>query len=168
MFRRTSPYLLIAAWFACGPGMAAAAQSEAGVKERTSSKKARAGAEKPYGRPGDPRKVKRVIAIDMSDTMQFFPSSFSVKRGDTVRFQLRNGGQLPHEMVIGTMDELKQHAALMKKHPDMMHTQAHAAHVLPGETARMVWQFTKPGEFHYACLVPGHFDAGMIGTIVVR
>jgi len=168
MFRRTCSRVLLATWFACVTGIADAAQGDAGANERTSAKKARAGVEKPYGRPGDARKVKRVISIDMSDTMQFFPGSFSVKRGDTVRFQLRNGGQLPHELVIGTMDELKQHAAQMKKHPEMVHADAHAARVLPGERARMVWQFTKPGEFYYACLVPGHFDAGMIGTIVVR
>lgn len=168
MFRRTRSYLLLAALLACVPHTAGAAQGDAAAKERTSARKARGSVEKPYGRPGDARKVKRVISIDMSDTMRFFPSSISVKRGDTVRFQLRNGGQVPHEMVIGTMDELKQHAARMKKHPDTVHADAHAARVLPGDSARMVWQFTKAGEFHYACLVPGHFDAGMIGTIVVR
>ena len=135
---------------------------------RKTAKKARANVEKSYGRPGDPRKVKRAIAIDMSDAMRFFPENVNVKRGDTVRFKLRNSGQLPHEMVIGTMDDLKKHAALMKRSPQMDHHDAQAAHVRPGETGSVVWQFTKPGEFYFACLIPGHFDAGMIGTIVVR
>jgi len=125
-------------------------------------------AERPFGREGDPRKVKRVIAIDMSDAMRYFPSEVRVKRGETVRFNVRNSGQLPHEMVIGTMEELKKHAAAMKKHHDMDHAEANAAHAAPGASSKLVWQFTKPGEFYYACLVPGHFDAGMIGTIVVR
>lgn len=177
MHRRTCLQLLIAALLACRPAIAPAAHADAPANERAGARKARGVTDKPYGRPGDARKVKRIIAVDMSDTMQFFPSSIRVKRGDTVRFDIRNGGQLPHEMVIGTMDELRQHAALMKKHPDMnhgnhrnhgTHREPHASHVLPGARARLVWQFTKPGEFHYACLVPGHFDAGMIGTIVVR
>jgi uncharacterized cupredoxin-like copper-binding protein len=104
----------------------------------------------------------------MSDAMRFFPENLSVKRGDTVRFKLRNSGQSAHEMVIGTMDELKKHAARIKQKPQREHHDTHAVHVNPGESASFVWQFTKPGEFHYACLMPGHFDAGMIGTIVVR
>ena len=130
-------------------------------------KKSRA-AERPFGREGDPRKVKRVIRIDMSDAMRYFPSEVRVKRGETVRFNVRNSGQLPHEMVIGTMDELKKHAAAMKKHHEMDHAEPNAAHAAPGASSKLVWQFTKPGEFYYACLIPGHFDAGMIGTIVVR
>lgn len=138
------------------------------AQSRKTAKKMRAGVDKPYGRPGDPRKVKRAIAVDMSDAMRFFPENVSVKRGDTVRFKLRNSGQLPHEMVIGTMDDLKKHAALMKQNAHMDHHEAPVVHVKPGENASLVWQFTKAGEFHFACLVPGHFDAGMIGTIVVR
>ncbi len=131
-------------------------------------KNLRSPAEQPFGRIGDPRKVKRVISIDMSDTMRFFPSELRAKRGDTVRFELRNSGELHHEMVIGSMDDLKKHAALMKRNGGVHHADKNAVHAAPGEKASMVWQFTKPGEFYYGCLVPGHFDAGMIGTIVVR
>jgi uncharacterized cupredoxin-like copper-binding protein len=126
-----------------------------------------------FGREGDPRKVKRVIRVDMSDAMRFFPDQIKVKRGETVRFVVRNSGKLSHEMVLGTMDDLKRHAALMKQngsmeHSSMEHDDANVAHVNPGSTGRIVWQFTKAGEFYYGCLIPGHFEAGMIGTIVVR
>ena len=125
--------------------------------------------EHPFGREGDPRRVKRVIRIDVSDAMQFFPSQVRVKRGDTVRFEVRNSGRLSHEMVLGTMDDLKKRARLMKEdNAEMTLPVAHVARPAPGESARIVWQFTKAGEFYYACLVPGHFDAGEIGTIVVR
>ena len=159
-------FVLVAALLAPHPVTA----SEAGGKSSAHAQKARkrAAMEQPFGRQGDPRKVKRVISIDMSDTMRFFPSEVSVKRGDTVRFEVRNIGELPHEMVIGTMDDLKKHAAHMKKNGEMHHADANAAHAAPGTSAQITWQFTKPGEFYYACLVPGHFDAGMIGTIVVR
>lgn len=138
------------------------------VSAATPARKTRGAVERPYGHEGDPRKVKRAVTIDMSDTMRFFPDQIRVKRGDTVRFVLRNSGQSPHEMVIGTMDELKKKAALAKRSADAGGSETHAVHVDPGATGRLVWHFTRPGEFYYACLVPGHFDAGMIGTIVVR
>lgn len=122
-----------------------------------------------FGREGDPRRVKRVIKIEMSDTMRYFPDQVKVKRGDTVRFAIHNHGHMAHEMVLGTMDELKKHAEMMRKeNAEMAHDEPFAAHVEPGDTGRIVWQFTRPGEFYYACLIPGHFEAGMIGTIVVR
>ena len=73
-----------------------------------------------------------------------------------------------HEIVLGTLKELKEHAQLMKKHPGMEHDEPHMAHVAPGKTERVVWQFTQPGEFYYGCLIPGHFEAGMIGQVVVK
>lgn len=124
--------------------------------------------EKAFGREGDPKKVTRTITVGMSDKMRFSPETIEVKRGDTVRFQAKNGGKIMHEMVLGTMDELKKHAEVMKKHPGMEHDEPYMAHVAAGKTQNMVWQFTKAGEFWYACLIPGHFEAGMIGKIVVR
>lgn len=124
--------------------------------------------EKPFGREGDPKKVSRTINVDMSDKMRFSPAEIVIKPGDTVRLVAKNGGKIMHEMVIGTMKELKEHADLMKKFPGMEHDEPYMAHVAPGKTERIVWQFTKPGEFYYACLIPGHFEAGMMGKIVVK
>ena len=124
--------------------------------------------EKSFGREGDPGKVSRTITVDMGDTFRFTPREVSVKRGETIRFVVKNSGKLMHEMVLGSMAELKEHARLMQKLPDMEHDEPYMAHVEPGKTVEMVWQFTRAGEFHYGCLVPGHFEAGMIGKIVVR
>ena len=124
--------------------------------------------EKAFGREGDPRKVTRTIKVDMSDRMRFSPDALKIKRGEVVRFEVKNSGKVMHEMVLGTIEELKQHAELMRKHPGMEHDEPYMAHVAPGKVERIVWQFTKPGEFHYGCLVPGHFEAGMVGKIVVR
>jgi uncharacterized cupredoxin-like copper-binding protein len=140
-------------------------------KAAPAKKKGRSARDAPIGREGDPRKVSRVIKIEMSDAMRYFPDHISVKKGQTVRFVVGNGGQVQHELVIGTMDDLKKHAELMRKHGEqgpMVHDEPNAAHVEPGATGRIVWQFTRTGEFYYGCLVPGHFEAGMIGTIVVR
>lgn len=124
--------------------------------------------EKPFGREGDPKHAARTVTVDMSDKMRFAPAQLTVRRGETVRFIVRNSGKVMHEMVLGTMEELKAHAELMKKFPGMEHDEPHMAHVKPGRSAQMVWQFTRPGEFYYGCLMPGHFEAGMIGKIIVR
>jgi uncharacterized cupredoxin-like copper-binding protein len=124
--------------------------------------------EKPFGRESDPSRATRTIKIDMSDQMRFAPSELRIKQGEIVRFEVKNSGKTMHEMVLGTMEELKQHAELMRKHPGMEHDEPYMAHVAPAKIERIVWQFTKPGEFYYGCLIPGHFEAGMLGRIVVR
>jgi uncharacterized cupredoxin-like copper-binding protein len=124
--------------------------------------------EKTFGREGDPRKVTRTIRVDMSDTMRFNPARLTVKQGETVRFVVRNSGKTLHELVLGTLKELQEHAELMRKFPEMEHDEPYMAHVSPGKTERIVWQFTKAGEFYYGCLVPGHFESGMIGKVAVR
>ena len=123
--------------------------------------------EKAFGRQGDPKKVTRTIAIDMKDTMRFTPAVITVKQGETIRFVVKNSGKMMHEMVLGTMAELKEHGEMMKKNPGMEHDEPYMRHVSPGKKEAMIWQFTKAGEFNYACLVPGHFEAGMVGKIKV-
>ena len=124
--------------------------------------------EKPFGREGDPKKASRTITVDMSDKMRFTPGEITVRRGDTVRIMVKNSGKVLHEMVLGTLQELKDHAELMRKFPNMEHDEPYMAHVKPGATERIVWQFTKPGEYHFGCLVPGHFEAGMMGKVIVK
>jgi uncharacterized cupredoxin-like copper-binding protein len=119
------------------------------------------------GKPGDPGKVNRTIEVGMGDDMRFNPASIEVKKGETIKFVVKNNGALTHEMVLGTMKELKEHAALMRKHPEMEHDDPNAVSVGPGKTGTLVWQFTKTGKFDFACLVPGHFEAGMVGKITV-
>jgi len=124
--------------------------------------------QKPFGIAGNPAKVTRTVKMDLSDEMRFHPSVLQVRRGETVRFVVGNSGKVLHEMVIGTLAELQEHAALMKKFPDMEHDEPYMAHVKPGTTQEIVWQFNRAGEFNYACLVAGHFEAGMVGKVVVK
>lgn len=123
--------------------------------------------EKAFGRTGDPKKVTRTIRISGHDTMRYSPSKITVRQGETIRFVVANHGKIFHETVLGTMEELKEHAEWMKKHPTMEHDAPYMVHLPPGKKGEMVWQFTKPGEFHFACLIPGHFEAGMKGSIRV-
>jgi len=120
-----------------------------------------------FGRAADPRAAKRTVRVEMSDAMRFQPAEIRIKRGEVVRFVPINRGQVMHEMVLGTLENLKQHADLMRRHPHMEHEEAHMAHVAPGKSGEIGWQFTHAGEFYYACLIPGHFEAGMIGKVTV-
>jgi uncharacterized cupredoxin-like copper-binding protein len=122
----------------------------------------------PFGIAADPAKATRTIRVEMSDAMRFSPSEITVKRGEVVRFVAANKGQVLHEMVLGTKAELDKHAALMRKFPGMEHDEPHMAHVDPGKTGEIGWRFTSAGTFYFGCLIPGHYEAGMVGRITVR
>jgi uncharacterized cupredoxin-like copper-binding protein len=124
--------------------------------------------QKPWGIAGDAKSARRTIEIAMGDDMRFSPSHIEVREGETVRFVVRNRGKVLHEMVIGTEPELREHAALMAKFPKMEHDEPYMSLVKPGARETMVWNFNRPGEFQFACLVAGHFEAGMKGTISVK
>lgn len=123
--------------------------------------------QKPWGIAGDLKAAKRVVTISMDDKMRFTPDTLSFKEGETVRFIVKNQGKLLHELVIGTRAELDAHAAMMEKFPNMAHDEPYMAHVDPGKQGGLVWTFNRPGDFEFACLVAGHFAAGMKGRITV-
>jgi uncharacterized cupredoxin-like copper-binding protein len=156
---------IVAAFAVPLPSALAHGPGHAEKKQSTDSKHVE---ETAFGRAGDSKKVSRTVNVDMSDTMRFNPASISVQQGETVRFRVKNSGQVLHEIVLGTMDDLKAHAELMRKFPNMEHDEPHMAHVEPGQSGELVWQFTKTGTFHFACLIPGHFEAGMVGTLDVQ
>ena len=121
-----------------------------------------------FGRAGNARRATRTINVTLGDTMRFTPARIEVRRGETVRFRVTNAGKAMHEMVLGTLADLREHAELMRRFPNMQHDEPNMVHVAPGQTGTLTWQFTRAGEFHYGCLVPGHFEAGMVGMVVVR
>ena len=137
-------------------------------KASASSKMVAAPEQQDWGIAGDAKAAKRTITITMTDNMRFSPDRIEVNEGDTVKFVIRNAGKMLHEMVIGTKKELDAHAEMMKKHPNMEHDEPWMAHVPAGKTATLVWRFNRAGDFRYACLLPGHYEAGMVGTIVVK
>jgi uncharacterized cupredoxin-like copper-binding protein len=124
--------------------------------------------DKAYGKSGDSAKVSRTVEIDMSDAMRFTPASINARKGETIRFVVKNSGKIKHEMVLGSIKELKEHAALMLKFPEMEHADPNQLSVDPGKTGELIWQFTKAGTFDFACLQPGHFEAGMRGKVAVK
>jgi uncharacterized cupredoxin-like copper-binding protein len=123
--------------------------------------------QKDWGIAGDAKSVKRTITLTMGDDMRFKPDKLEIKHGETIRFVVKNQGKLLHEMVIGTKKELDAHAALMVKFPSMEHDEPYMAHVAAGKTQDLIWTFNRAGEFDFACLIAGHYQAGMVGKISV-
>ena len=123
-----------------------------------------------FGRPGDTAKPARLVEVVMGEAdgrMLFRPDRLAVRPGEQVRFWLRNGGEIEHEFVIGTVEDNRRHMKAMEMHPDMQHDDPNGRRLKPGATGEILWQFTRAGTFEFACLIPGHYQAGMAGTIVV-
>ena len=119
------------------------------------------------GVPGKAEKVDRTITVTMLDTMRYIPASITVRQNETIKFIVKNTGKIKHEMVLGTEKELKEHYELMKKNPEMEHDEENMVTVPPGKSGEIIWQFTKAGKIDFACLIPGHYDKGMKGTVKV-
>jgi uncharacterized cupredoxin-like copper-binding protein len=148
--------LLLASGIVHAHGDRAHAPSSAVIKEQ-----------KAWGIAGDASAVNRTVEVSMGDDMRFQPATLSVKRGETIRFTVRNTGRQLHEFVIGTRDENARHAELMLRFPNMEHDEPYMAHVNPGKAGEVVWTFNKPGQFEFACLIAGHYQSGMLGSITV-
>ena len=123
------------------------------------------------GKPGKMAQVKRSIEIIMTETddgdMLFKPKSVKVKKGETIRFVVINAGVLEHEFVLDTHKEIMKHKAVMKKFPEMEHDDPNSVRLDEGKKGEIVWKFSNNGTFEFACLIPGHYEAGMKGTIKV-
>ena len=119
------------------------------------------------GEPGDPKKPSRTIEVEMSE-MEYKPSRIEVKRGEQVRFMIRNAGKEDHEFLLATTEENLKHGEEMKKHPHMEHDDPNGVRLKPNKSAEIVWKFTRAGTFEYSCLIPDHRDYGMIGKVTVK
>jgi uncharacterized cupredoxin-like copper-binding protein len=119
------------------------------------------------GKPGVAANATRTVKVDMTDNMRFTPANIEVKQNETVRFVVTNSGKIKHELVLGTEKELKEHYEAMKKNPEMEHADPNMVTLAAGKTGEVVWQFTKAGKIDFACLQPGHYDAGMKGAVNV-
>jgi len=160
---RAAPAVLLAGILACGAAWAHG--DDAGAAKPVA--RAISATQHPFGREGDPKKASRRVTVDMSDRMRFTPAHIAVAQGETVTFVVANKGQQLHEMVIGTERDLAAHAEMMRKHPGMEHDDPWMVHVKAGGRGQFTCQFTQPGTFAFACLLPGHFEAGMRGRVVV-
>jgi uncharacterized cupredoxin-like copper-binding protein len=148
---------LLATSLAWAHGEAAHTPTHAVIREQTA-----------WGIAGEARNVKRAITITMTDDMRFTPERIEIRRGETVRLHVHNAGKIRHELVIGTPQALAAHAEQMLRHPDMEHDEPYMTHVEPGQRGEIIWTFNRSGEFEFACLIAGHYQAGMKGALIVR
>ncbi len=123
------------------------------------------------GEPGDKTKATQTIRVTMKETddgkMLFTPAVFNVRKGQTVKISIKNAGTVDHEFVLDQEDKILEHKAVMEKFPEMEHADPNAIRLAAGESGEIVWKFTTDGQFKFACLVPGHYDAGMHGDVTV-
>ncbi|WP_390913584.1 copper-binding protein [Pseudosulfitobacter sp. SM2401] len=127
-------------------------------------------AEMMIGKPGDAANVDRTIDVTMRETdggkMIFEPALLEIARGETIRFNITNKGELEHEFVIDTVEGNVEHKELMAK-MDMEHDDPNSVRLDEGGTGEVIWNFTNEGTFEFACLIPGHYESGMRGPITV-
>jgi uncharacterized cupredoxin-like copper-binding protein len=160
-FTRSTVFQLLAMAALAASGAAFASGNHAGGHGHDD------GGETAIGKPGVAAKASRTITIEMGDNMRYTPSNIQVRRGETVRLLVKNAGQVKHELSLGTEKELLEHLEQMKRFPDMEHDEPGKLTLAPGTQGEIVWQFTKAGTVNFACLIPGHYEAGMKGAIQV-
>lgn len=123
------------------------------------------------GEPGDPTMPSRVVQVTMQESdgkMLFVPNHVEVRKGEQIKFVIHNNGELDHEFVLATAQGNEKHAEAMKRNPEMEHHDPNATRVSPKKTDEIIWNFTNAGKFEFACLIPGHRDAGMFGSVEVK
>ena len=125
------------------------------------------------GKPGKASQVSRSIEVTMKETddgqMIFEPDILKIRKGETIRFVIKNAGELEHEIVFDDHQEAMKHKALMEKSQEMEHDDPNAVRLEAGAQGEILWTFLNESEFEFACLIPGHYEAGMKGQLnVVR
>tara|TARA_R110000868_G_scaffold64845_4_gene194569 strand:- start:475 stop:963 length:489 start_codon:yes stop_codon:yes gene_type:complete len=162
MKKTTSAFILAAALIAAAPAVA----NEGAEHHHTEAEAAA------FGHPGDAKKVDRTITITATE-IAFDVKDITVKAGETVRFVLVNKGEQPHELSIGSSDEMTEHRQMMvdmagMDMSEMHHEEGNSVSTEPGETKELIWQFGKAGSYEFSCNYPGHSEIGMTGPLVVK
>jgi uncharacterized cupredoxin-like copper-binding protein len=124
------------------------------------------------GMRGSIDNVTRTVEISMKETddgdMIFEPAALDIKEGETIRFEIKNTGEFDHEFVLDDVAAIMEHKAIMDKFPEMEHDDPNSTRLAPGEEGEIIWSFTNAGSFEFACLIPGHYESGMRGDVVVE
>jgi uncharacterized cupredoxin-like copper-binding protein len=126
----------------------------------------------PIGSPGTGAEITRTIEVKINETesgyMLFEPDVIHIEHGSVVRFEITNSGSVDHEFFLGSFDEIAKHQKWMRRHPDMEHNDPNSVTIPSAKTATLDWEFSDITNLEYACLIPGHREAGMFGVIIVH
>lgn len=121
-----------------------------------------------FGEPADAGDADRVVEIVASDDFRFTPDAVTVDVGETITFRIVNAGQVPHDFTLGDQATQDKHDEEMAEMGGMMmDDEANAVAIPAGETKELTWRFTEEGPVLIGCHQPGHYAAGMKGTVTV-
>ena len=139
------------------------------------------------GSKGKIEDVSRTIQVKMYDNY-YEPNSFNIKKGETIKFEVINVGELVHEFNIANAmmhikhqpemermveneillgdkidkDKMQKMAAMDKS---MGHSHSNSVLLAPKEKGILIWKFENAVDIEVACNVPGHYQAGMIAAV---
>ena len=142
------------------------------------------------GSKGDETDVTRVIKVVMYDNY-YEPSSFQIKEGETVKFEVENAGMLVHEFNIANkmmhmkhqpeMIKMAENGILLafsidkekmkkmaKMGKSMGHSHSNSVLLEPKQKGDIIWKFDNAVNIEVACNVPGHYQAGMIAKVNIK
>lgn len=120
-----------------------------------------------FGMPADPADADRVVDVQMIDPFEFDPAQIEVVAGETVTFRVTNTGALDHEFVIGDEATQDEHETMMDDGEMGTQDEPNELALAGGESGELTWTFADAGSLLFGCHVPGHYDAGMVGTLEV-
>lgn len=159
---RTSLAGLIGLFLLVAPVLATASPGEPGHSHHSFA----------AGEPGDPTKPARLVPVTMREMddgkMAFFPAEVDVRTGEQVKFVIKNSGKTDHEFMLDSIERNAKHKIAMEKNPDMEHDDPNGKTLASEKSSEILWKFSKPGTYEYACLIPGHYELGMHGNVVVK
>lgn len=120
-----------------------------------------------FGMPADPADADRVVEVQMIDPFEFDPAQIQVAAGETITFIVTNTGSLDHEFVIGDEETQDEHEVIMEGDGMGGEDEPNELALAGGESGELTWSFAVAGSLLFGCHVPGHYDAGMVGTLEV-
>tara|TARA_B100000579_G_scaffold432034_1_gene448140 strand:+ start:178 stop:681 length:504 start_codon:yes stop_codon:yes gene_type:complete len=142
------------------------------------------------GSKGKESEVSRVIKVTMYDNY-YEPSSFQIKAGETIKFEVLNAGELVHEfniankmmhlkhqpemekmveneiLLVDTIDKVKM-KKMSKIDKSMGHSHSNSVLLEPKQKGDIIWKFDNAINIEVACNVPGHYQAGMIAKVDIN
>ena len=142
------------------------------------------------GSKGKESEISRVVKVVMYDNY-YEPSSFQIKAGETIKFEVENAGMLVHEFNIANkMMHMKHQPEMIrmveneilladsidkekmkkmaKMDKAMGHSHSNSVLLEPNQKGEIIWKFDNAVNIEVACNVPGHYQVGMIAKVDIN